>query len=82
MDSDVSWVFIGITYSMVKQRPRSSPTKTRVVYLSGSCWKVDLKLFIVFPNASGIFDPLGIHARMSSRPWEVPPPPRQGCSTA
>lgn len=25
VDSDVSWMFMGITYSMVKHRPRSSP---------------------------------------------------------
>lgn len=34
---------MGITYSMVKQRPRSSPTKTRIVYLSGSFRKVGVK---------------------------------------
>lgn len=43
MDSDVSWLFMGITYSMVKQRPRSSPMKTGIGYLSGSFWKVGLK---------------------------------------
>lgn len=25
VDSDVSWMFMGMTYSMVKHRPRSSP---------------------------------------------------------
>lgn len=32
MDSDVSWEFMGITYSMVKQRPRSSPVEMRVIH--------------------------------------------------
>lgn len=29
VDSDVSWTFIGMMYSMVKQRPDSSPAKER-----------------------------------------------------
>ena len=44
VDSDVSWEFMGITYSMVKQRPRSSPVKTRIIYISRGFLKVDLKL--------------------------------------
>lgn len=44
MDSDVNCVFIGITYSMVKQRPRSSPTETRILYFSESFHNVRFKL--------------------------------------
>lgn len=44
VDSDVSWVFIGITYSMVKQRPRSSPRKIRIISISRFFLNMDLKL--------------------------------------
>lgn len=37
VDSDVSWTFIGMMYSMVKQRPDSSPAKEREVRV-GLIW--------------------------------------------
>lgn len=56
MDSDVSWLFMGITYSMVKQRPRSSPGKTRMV---------------TFPGPSGSFREAGVQDRPPWKPVDA-----------
>lgn len=71
VDSDVIWEFMGITYSMVKHRPRSSPVETRNhchfwVPLQHGCevstsqmflWPVSL--YLGWRNTLGRFSSLG-----------------------
>ena len=40
MDSDVSWTFMGMTYSIVKHRPRSSPAVNRDKVTPAACLTV------------------------------------------